>query len=173
MARTELERTVQPSLLERLTDHDPHAPADPAVAREESVRRYRNSVLRDVEWLLNTRRTAIPVPDALAEVRRSVFAYGLPDTLGISLATADGRARLVRWVQDTVATFEPRLFGVEVVLAELDQISSPQVHFALSAMLVMDPSPEQVVFDTVLDLASGGYAVHGAETARRGLAVTA
>lgn len=159
MARTELDRTVQPSLLDRLTDLDPRTPADPPLSREESVRRFRNSVLRDVEWLLNTRRTADEVPDALSLVRRSVFAYGLPDTTGTAMGSHAGRELLVRRVEQTLAAFEPRLANVSVVLTEADQVRSPQVLFAITALLRMDPSPEQVVFDTIFDLASGGYAV--------------
>lgn len=159
MARTALELTVQPALLDRLTDTDPRTPADPPISRDASVRRYRAAVLRDVEWLLNTRRTAEPVPAALGEVRRSAFAYGLPDITGYAIGTPDGQEQLVRWVEETVATFEPRLSEVHVVLTRSDQVNAPQLHFALRALLRMDPSPEQVVFDTVLDLASGGYVV--------------
>ncbi|HEY0777013.1 MAG TPA: type VI secretion system baseplate subunit TssE [Gemmatirosa sp.] len=159
MARTELDRTVQPSLLDRLTDRDPRTPADPPISREESVRRFRNSVLRDVEWLLNTRRTPETVPEGLSLVSRSVFTYGLPDTTGIAMGSRVGRELLVRRIEQTLATFEPRLADVQVTLTEADQIRSPQVLFAITALLRMDPSPEQVVFDTVFDLASGGYAV--------------
>lgn len=165
MARTELERTVQPSLLERLTDDDPRSPADPAITREESVRRYRASVIRDLEWLLNTRRTPDLVPPALTRVQASVFAYGLPDTTGVAVGTEAGRAQLVRWVEETIAAFEPRLSHVHVTLGDVDQMRAPQVHFAVTALLRMDPSPEQVVFDTVHDLATGGYVVRDAGTA--------
>ena len=159
MARTELERTVLPSLLERLTDGDPRVPAEPPVTREESVRRYRLSVLRDVEWLLNSRQTPERAPDGLGEVGRSVFHYGLRDTTALAANTPDGQDALVRWVEEAIAAFEPRLVDVRVALGDVDQAQAPQVRFVVAALLRMDPSPEQVVFDTVYDLASGGYAV--------------
>jgi predicted component of type VI protein secretion system len=34
-----------------------------------------------------------------------------------------------------------------------------EVHFVVEAMLRIDPQPEHVVFDTVLDTASGDYHV--------------
>lgn len=160
MPRTELERTVLPSVLDRLTDDDPQTPADPPITREESIRRYRNAVLRDVEWLLNTRRTAILVPDGMAALRRSAFMFGLPDTTTLAPGTAEGRDQLVRWVAQTIETFEPRLVNVQVTCHQADQINTPQVRFVVAALLRMDPSPEQVLFDTVLDIASGGYVVH-------------
>ena len=64
MARTELERSVLPSLLDRLTDEQPATPADPPLRSAESARAFRDAEQRDVEWLLNTRRTIVPVPPA-------------------------------------------------------------------------------------------------------------
>ena len=170
MARTEIERTVLPSLLDRLTDDAPRTPADPPITREESVRRFRNGVLRDVEWLLNTRRTPAPVADVLGEVRRSAFTYGLPDTTGVPLGTIAGREQLVRWVEETIDTFEPRLADVRVTLAEAEQVRAPQVRFALTALLRVEPSPERIVFDTVYDLATGDYAVGRAQAGAGGVA---
>ena len=162
MPRTELERTVRPSLLDRLTDEEPKVPADAPVARDESVRRFRASVLRDLEWLLNARRTPEPAPPSLRQLRRSAYDYGLPDTLALPIVTREGRERLVQWLEQTIATFEPRLTEVRVALLDADQGRSPQVHFAVTATLRMDPNPERVVFDTVFEVASGGYSVRDA-----------
>lgn len=159
MARTEIERTVRPSLLDRLTDEHPKETAEGAMTRDESVRRFRASVLRDLEWLLNARRTPEAAPAALRQVRRSVYEYGLPDTLALPIATREGRERLVQWLEQTIATFEPRLADMRVALVDADQVKAPQVRFTVSATLRMDPSPERVVFDTVFDAASGGYSV--------------
>jgi len=57
MAKRELERTVQPSILDRLSDEDPRSSADPRVSYVESLRQFKMGVQRDLEWLLNTRRT--------------------------------------------------------------------------------------------------------------------
>lgn len=170
MARTEIERTVRPSLLDRLTDEQPREGTEAAMTRDESVRRFRASVLRDLEWLLNARRTPEPAPAALRQVRRSVYEYGLPDTLAIPIATREGRDRLVQWLEQTIATFEPRLTEMRVTLVDADQVKAPQVRFTVSATLRMDPSPERVVFDTVFDAASGGYAVHDGIARAGGLA---
>lgn len=159
MARTELERTVQPSLLDRLTDEAPGTSGDPAITREESIRRYRASVLRDVEWLLNTRRTPEAAPTALRQLRASAYEYGLPDALALPIAIREGRERLLQWLEQTIATFEPRLSDVRVRLVSAEQRAAPQVRFTVSALLRMDPSPVRVAFDTVLDIAAGDYAV--------------
>jgi type VI secretion system protein ImpF len=162
VARTEIERSVQPSLLDRLTDLEPGIAADAPTTRDESARVFRASVERDVEALLNTRRTASLAPEGCPELRHSAYEYGLPDTTGIAVGTKAGRDRLLHALQDTIKRFEPRLTGVRVRLAEVGQARAPQLRFVVDATLQMDPSPEQVVFDTVLTVASGEYVVSDA-----------
>ena len=160
MPRTELERAVQPSLLDRLTDLDPAVPADPPTTREATARAFRASVRRDVEWLLNSRRTIVPAPDACPELRRSVYEFGLVDTTSIS---ADhGGEVLLDLLRDTLARFEPRLANVVVRAADGEGPAGTRpmhLRCVVEGTLLMDPSPEQVVFDTVLEVASGTYAV--------------
>jgi type VI secretion system protein ImpF len=159
MARTELDRAVQPSLLDRLTDDEPDAVADPATTREASERAFRASVQRDVEFLLNTRRTMVTAGPEFSQVRHSVHQYGLPDMSGLSFTSAEGRKRLTEDIADTVRTFEPRLMNIEVRLTDAGGSAAAHVRFSISATLRMDPSPEQIVFDTVLEIASGTYDV--------------
>lgn len=159
MPRPELERPVRASLLDRLTDLAPREPGEAPETRDESERLYRESVLRDVEWLLNTRRTPEVAPTSLRQVRRSTYEYGLPDTLALPISTREGRERLVSWLEQTIATFEPRLTDVRVLLAQAEQKAAPQVRFTVAAVLRMDPSPEKVFFDTVFDVAAGSYDV--------------
>lgn len=161
MAKTEIDRAVQPSLLDRLTDEFPREPADRSTTREASARAFRLSVQRDVEWLLNTRRTMVHETVDQVELRRSVHQYGLPDTSGLSLSNIDGRRKLTEDITDTIRRFEPRLTGVDVRLVERNSPTEPQLRFTVSATLLMDPSPELIVFDTVLEVASGVYEVNG------------
>jgi len=159
MARTELDRAVRPSLLDRLTDLSPREPADHQVSREESAAAYRRSVQRDVENLLNTRRTIVRVPAGCNEVLRSVHEYGLYDTTGLAVGTPAGRRALTEDIRESLLRFEPRLLNVRVVLVESTQLKAQQVRFTIEATLRMDPSPEQIVFDTVLEVSRGTYDV--------------
>jgi len=161
MARTELDRAVQPSLLDRLTDEQPDQAVDTTTTRDASERAFRVSVQRDVEFLLNTRRTMIMAGLEFPELRNSVHQYGLPDTSGLSFSDLDGRQQLTNSIADTLRRFEPRLTNISVRLTDANQVSAPQVRFSISATLRMDPSPEQIVFDTVLEIASGEYDVAG------------
>jgi type VI secretion system protein ImpF len=159
VARTEIERTVVASLLDRLTDHEPGVPADRNMSREDSVRAFRMAVERDVEWLLNTRRTMELAPESCPELHDSVYEFGLTDTTGLAVGTKAGRDRLINALRDALERFETRLGDPRVRLVEADQVRSPQVHFVVEAILRLEPSPEMVLFDTVLEIASGEYGV--------------
>jgi type VI secretion system protein ImpF len=167
MAKSEIERTVQPSLLDRLTDADPRSTADPRISYAESVRRFKASIQRDLEWLLNTRRTPDPIPaDWFEQLPRSVYYYGIPDITSLSRDARESRTTLLRDVESAIAAFEPRLTDVRisVVEGEGDQFRR-ELRFHIEATLRMDPTPEQVVFDTVLNFASGEYDVAGVRDA--------
>jgi type VI secretion system protein ImpF len=161
--RTEIERTVQASLLDRLTDLEPNLSMDASMSRVSSARIFRGTVQRDVEALLNTRRTTIPAPDDCPEVRRSVHEFGLVDITGIPVGTKNGRDEILAAMQDAIERFEPRLSNARVTLGEGNTKATPELRFVLDATLLMDPDPERVVFDTVLEVTRGEYDVRGVD----------
>ena len=86
MAELTPKEHLQPSLLDRLTDLNPASKTDTLEERVMSLRRLRESVIRDLEWLLNTGRLEIRVDLAgYPEVRSSVLNYGIPDITGASV----------------------------------------------------------------------------------------
>lgn len=161
MATAGIERTAQQSLLDRLVDEEPRVPADPPPSWAKSVRAFKAGVRRDLEWLLNTRRIPEPPPDSAEELRRSLYCYGLPDVTSLSWDSIDDRMRLMRHVEEVITLLEPRLSGVRVSLAEGDADDRRHVRFLVEATLRMDPAPERVVFDTVLEVSTGDYRVTG------------
>ena len=166
--RTELERTVQPSLLDRLTDERPAQPGDVRLTREESVKLYRQAVQRDISWLFNTRRSILPVPEQYVQLMQSVHEFGVPDTTGLGMGTPDGLHLMEAMLQEALERFEPRLVNPRVRLKNADQVAAPQVHFTVEAVLRMDPSPEAVMFDAVLEVARNEYEVRDAGIAGMG-----
>ncbi len=156
------EQTARPSVLDRLIDYDPNLGEDPSITLAESVRRYKASVLRDLEWLLNTRRTITRVPDTWSEVKQSAFVFGLPDVTSMSGDSNVSRRQLLRDIEEAIRIFEPRLSGVRVSHVEEKEGAQRRVRFAIEGLLKMEPNPERVLFDTVLDLASGQIDVEGA-----------
>lgn len=161
MARWEAEQTVTQSLLERLIDRDPAAGSDAQVPRAQSVRLLKASLRRDLEWLLNTRRNPEPPPEACQELERSLYSYGLPDISSLNYEVAADRMHLARLLERTISLFEPRLERLKVTVLETVPGSSHVLRFQIEGLLTMDPAPEFISFDTILQLASGEYQVKG------------
>jgi type VI secretion system protein ImpF len=153
-------RPVQSSLLDRLTDDQPGVTREVLPTRAESIAALRVAVRHDLEWLLNSRRDLVVIDDGMPEARRSLLRYGVPDFSSMSRDGSDTLMRLVREVEECVANFEPRLSHVRV-RAHVDPGMSgrPDLRFAIEGMLRVDPAPERVVYDTVLEADRGEYMV--------------
>lgn len=159
MARFDGASAVTLSTLDRLIDQEPESSVEAAPSRSQSVRQLKEAVRRDLEWLLNTRRIAVPPDEALKEVNRSVYVFGLPDFAAYSLNSPKDQSKLVRFLQSTVKLFEPRLTNVRILPLEDNTPGTRTLHFRIDGLLLMDPAPEHVSFDTVLELISGQYEV--------------
>ena len=153
-------RPVQMSLLDRLTDDAPGNTREKMPTRAESVVALRVAVRHDLEWLLNSRRDLVTIDEGMPEAHRSLLRYGVPDFSSMSRDGTDTLQRLVREVEECVANFEPRLSHVRV-RAQVDPGMSgrPDLRFSIEGMLRVDPAPERVVYDTVLETGRGEYLV--------------
>lgn len=161
MAKLETDSVVTQSLLDRLIDREPRASTDGFMTRAQSVRQLKAALRRDLEWLLNTRRNPDAAPDSFPELSRSLYNYGLPDFTSYSLGAPKDRNRLLAVLESAIAVFEPRLLNVKVSLVEVPEATTRTLRFQIEGLLQMDPAPEQVSFDTVLQLTSGEYQVKG------------
>jgi type VI secretion system protein ImpF len=162
MADSTADRTVRLSIIDRLIDDNPKLAADPPSTWAESVRRLKASVLRDLDWLLNTRRVIEPASDIYPEVQQSLYHYGLPDMTSVSRDSTAAARLLASQVEDTIRLFEPRLDAVRVLAVEQAGGERRELHFVIEALLRMDPNPERVVFDTVLETVRGEFRVESA-----------
>jgi type VI secretion system protein ImpF len=149
---------ITPSIVDRLLDYEPKVSTEAPKSRSQGVRELKQSVRRDLEWLLNTRHTADKVPEGLEEVNKSLAIYGLPDFTGLSSKNSDDRKSLIRNIERALRIFEPRFMNLKVVLVESGELERG-VKFQIQATLRMEPTPEPVVFDTVLQMGRGEFKV--------------
>lgn len=159
MATQKFTRTVQPSLLDRLIDTEPHERSEAPVSRAESLRQFRAAVKRDLEWLLNTTCSPIELPEPCEHLRQSLLFYGLPDISTVILHDPSDEDKLLRSLEVAIETFEPRLANARVTGKEPYRPGKQAITFHVDAMLLMDPAPERISFDTVLEIAKGAYSV--------------
>lgn len=158
MARTENEIRITPSLLDRLLDLAPDISREPPTSRAKSLRDLKQSVKRDLEWLLNTRNHSDETALLLEEVSKSVATYGLADFTGMGVKSPGEQKMLVQSLEKAIKIFEPRLMDLRVNLEPIDEIKRV-LHFRIEARLKVDPTPEPVMFDTVLQMGSGQFEV--------------
>jgi type VI secretion system protein ImpF len=126
--------------------------------RREAINRYKDSVKRDLEWLLNTRQVVDDRLPDYPEVSRSVYAYGLPDITSINVGAIHDQNELLRRMERCIEFFDKRLTKTEIMLEPLVGVNRV-LRFSISGIVLMDPAPEEIVIDTILDPASGEYEV--------------
>jgi type VI secretion system protein ImpF len=161
MAKLKPDQPLVPSVLDRLLDDDPAATREAARGRSQLLRDLKQSVRRDLENLLNTRRRGLSPPPGLSELEKSLVNYGLPDFVGARLSSADSREAFCRAIEEVIRTYEPRFKTVHVVPLTGDQPLDRTLRFRIDALLHADPAPEPVVFDSALDPGTNTIAVKG------------
>jgi type VI secretion system protein ImpF len=153
------------SVLDRLMDGDPKSRSEAMLTPAQSLRAMKIAVRRDLESLMNTRRILEEAPESCKELQRSVHSYGLPDLSSMSLFSTIDQSVMLKAIEAAIAIYEPRLARPKVVLRPVTE-ATRTVHFVIEGLLRIDPEPEAVVFDTVLELSSGTYQIQGDTGAR-------
>ena len=158
MADLTSKEQLQPSLLDRLTDLNPAGKTDTLEERIMSFRRLRESVIRDLEWLLSTGRLEISTElDSYPEVRKSVLNYGIPDISGISALDRDSET-IEREIRQAILYFEPRILpGTLKVVVAVDETKMLENRMTLEIQgeLWWQPLPERFYLKATLDLEFG------------------
>jgi len=126
--------------------------------RREAINRFKDSVKRDLEWLLNTRQVVDDRLPLYPEVSRSVYAYGLPDISSVNVGSVHDQNELLRRMERAIEAFDKRLTKTEIALEPLIGLNRV-LRFSISGVVLMDPAPEEIVIDTILDPTSGEYEV--------------
>lgn len=151
------QENVQASLLDRLLDYEPELSRDPSYIRQTTTSQVKASVIRDLENLLNTKRTVWTAPDALRAVHSSLFTYGLQDFTSRNPKSPSVRQQLRQDIERTILKFEPRLKNPTVRVEESK--NERTLRFRITAMLIAEPVSEPIVFDTFFDVDRGEYVV--------------
>jgi|SRR3954463_6127033 type VI secretion system protein ImpF len=158
MPRADHETRITPSVLDRLLDYDPQSSTEAPKSRSQSIKELKASISRDLESLLNTRRSTFYPTDGLEEASRSMIAYGLPDLGTLSPDKSSDWITLTKEIESMMAIFEPRFFDVKITLEEMDSVHRTP-RFRIDAKLDIDPAPEPVSFGTSFETGIGQFYV--------------
>ena len=156
-----------PSLIDRLSSDEPDfydvsdLDASGQVRRQvnktktrEAAKRYQDAVRRDLEWLFNSRRVNDDRAEKYPQLQTSVYCYGIPDPNSQDPSRTHDRNELLRNMQDAITHFEPRLQDIDVQFVAA-AVGSYLLQFEIAGIVLMDPAPEQVMFQTSLDPSNG------------------
>jgi type VI secretion system protein ImpF len=147
---------LQPCLLDRLTDDQPAKREESRSQRVISHQRYRQGVLRDLEWLFNTSGfSRLATPGAVRiedypEAFKSVINYG---TRQLSGETTPDLVQIRRELAEVIAVFEPRISARSLTIKA--NAERNYLYLDVEGELWADPIPEHLHLKTVLDVESG------------------
>lgn len=142
---------ISGSLLDKL------APHEDAPGSRISADSIENSIIRDLEMLLNTRREEFLIPPEFSQTATSIVNFGIPDLAKCgSLRFGPEQTKLCRWIEDAIRTFEPRLGNVMVRVADRENVN-PVLRFRVEAKAEF--TARRVAFELGLKRDSGELAI--------------
>jgi type VI secretion system protein ImpF len=153
LARSKAEVLITQSLIDRLTDVEQWPET-----RTASINMYRESIKRDLEWLLNTRQVVMPELEGYPATAASVLNFGLPDIHSFDGSAGKEHNALTAALEKCIRTFEPRISQPRVFLTRSDHLSR-SLKFHIEGQVSYENMDEEIKFDTVLELISGEYEV--------------
>src|SRR5262245_22980862 len=139
MSRIDNEIKVSQSVLDRLIDYEPRQSQEAPKSQITSLAELKQSVRRDLEWLVNTRCLAENVDDGLEEALKSVAFYGLPDFTAVSAKNQEEQARMSKAIENAIKIFEPRFTDLRVSLEPLSEVDR-SLKFRIEATLEIEPT---------------------------------
>jgi len=154
------EERLQPALLDRLADDQPHEKkVEPREARVLTKRKLRESVLRDLAWLFNaTQLEAVNPLDKASLVRKSVVNFGMPALSGTTASSMD-ITDLTRAIREAIVTYEPRILPATVEVRTLMEGGDLDHHNVIAVEirgeLWAQPVPLEFLVRTDFDLETG------------------
>jgi type VI secretion system protein ImpF len=145
-------------VLDRLIDYEPGLSREAPASWHKSLRELKQSVKRDLEWLLNTRQEINHPAPEMRELQNSLVTYGLKEFSTANVKSPTDQNRLRQAIESAVVRFEPRLDHVRVTLLP-PRDTERVLCFRIDARLKVQPAPEPITFDTILQLATSQYQV--------------
>lgn len=156
------DRILSRSLLDRLIDDSPDLQNDEQLSMVEQVREMRESIRRDLEALLNTRRCPTAPPAALEELRDALVSYGVDGIVSANLVTDEAKLRLARIIERRIALFETRLSDVLVTILRNRTESERALRMRIQATFRLHEGMPPISFESMIDPSSQRFTVEAA-----------
>lgn len=152
-------RYVPQSLFDRCLDDEPKKRQEAVLTEAESVALYEKSVRRDLELLLNTRKSKISGIERFAFVNKSILNFGVAEMSDFDPRTTEGQEHIKTLIKSAIELFEPRLSGVEV--AVIDAGGDGKLNIKILALLEIALTLTPISYDATLDTKTQLYSLGG------------
>ena len=172
MAGLSAQERLQPSLLDRLTDHEPGSAKEPLEARVLNKKQLREAVLRDLSWLFNATceepdprcpdRERVMLWRELSDARDSVANFGIPSLAGTSWSTLEFPV-LEQAIRRCILRFEPRIDAKTLEVKITNDLSTglrpTSLRLVIRGQLWNQPVPLELLLSADVDVDTGQTAV--------------
>tara|TARA_R110000868_G_scaffold158036_4_gene385843 strand:+ start:426 stop:914 length:489 start_codon:yes stop_codon:yes gene_type:complete len=140
-------KDVRLSLMDRLSEHTMEAYEYESPTVQDLI----HAVERDLQNLLNTRKARTELPSGYGELEQSLYDYGIPDLTSVNVNSQTEKKNFCQAVEHAIATYEPRLKQVHVEMLDKQKDNvSLILQFRVAAVLMVEPTPIPVEFDSAL-----------------------
>lgn len=157
-------QALTPSIFDRLLDTNPASKVEAQVSRSQVIKDLRESVRRDLEFLLNSRHSCIPLKKKWKNLEGTVINYGIPDYTGVNLDIDDEREKFVNIIEKIIMQNESRLKSVRITVMDNPGAVDRTFRFRIDGILKVEPAVKPVVFDSTMDPVSRNFDVKDVES---------
>ena len=172
MAGLTAQERLQPSLLDRLTDHEPGTAKESLDARVLNKKQLREAVLRDLSWLFNATcqepdprhpdRERVQLWHEVPDAVRSVINFGIPSLAGTTWSTLEFPV-LERAIKICILRFEPRIDEKTLEVKITNDLSTglrpTSLRLVIRGQLWNQPVPLELLLAADVDVDTGQTAV--------------
>ena len=150
-----------PSLFNRLTDEEPRKKKEARPDQVINLDQYRQAVLRDILYLLNTcnMQAEAMEKDLPVNVRSSTLNYGIPPLSGVNFSDIEWQD-VEQNIKQAIIDFEPRLESktLQVIVNTVDDDDDAlhnKLIIEVKGYLKLNPYPKEFLLRTSMDVETG------------------
>jgi type VI secretion system protein ImpF len=156
------DRVLARSILDRLIDDAPDRDFDPPISVTDQIREVRESIRRDLEALLNTRRCPVAPPAELAELKTALVSYGVDGMVSANLVTDEAKLQLARMIERRISMFETRLSDVRVTILKSRTMTERALRMRIQATFRLHEGMPPISFESTIDPSTQRFLVEAA-----------
>jgi len=156
------DRILARSILDRLIDEAPDRAFDPPMNLADQVRDMRESIRRDLEALLNTRRCPEAPPAILAELKDALVSYGVDGMVSANLVTDEAKLELARMIERRISMFETRLSDIRVTILKSRTMTERALRMRIQATFRLHEGMPPISFESTIDPSTQRFLVEAA-----------